>query len=55
MIEIPISWCGELERAEADIVQRLVIDAVRFVSVFHQLMHRERGVVGLHHRVGHFG
>ena len=40
---------------EADVVERLVVDAEGLVRVLHQLVDGERGVVGLHHRVGHLG
>ena len=36
---------------EADIVQGLVVDGVSFVSVLHQLVHREGGIVRLHNGV----
>ena len=39
VIQIAISGRRQLQRSEANVVQGLVIDAVRFVSVFHQLMH----------------
>ena len=37
---------------EADIVEGLVVDAVGFVGVLHQLVHRQGRVVWLHHSVG---
>ena len=39
VIQVAVSGRRQLERAEANVVQGLVVDAVRFVSVFHQLMH----------------
>ena len=38
---------------EADVVERLVVDTECLVSVLHQLVDREGGVVGLYHRVRH--
>ncbi|EZA57341.1 hypothetical protein X777_02592 [Ooceraea biroi] len=40
MIEITVARVGNLQRAEADIVQSLVIDAISLVGVLHQLVHR---------------
>ena len=40
---------------EADVVESLVVDAEALVSVLHQLVDGEGGVVGLHHGVGHLG
>lgn len=51
MVEIPVSGCGELQGAEADVIQRLVIYAEGFIRVLHQLVDRERGVVRLHHGI----
>ena len=55
VVEVAVGGRGQLERAEADVVERLVVDAEGLVRVLHQLVHGERGVVGLHHRVGHLG
>jgi len=51
MIEITISWCGQLESSEADIVKRLVVYAIWLIRVLHQLMHWESAVVRLDHGV----
>ncbi len=55
MIEVAVGGGGELERAEADVVQGLVVNAVGLVRVLHQLVDGEGGVVGLHHGVRHLG
>jgi len=55
MVQISVAGVRHLQGPETDIIQRLVVDAVRLVCVFHQLMDRQGGVVGFHHRVGHFG
>ena len=52
MVEVAIGGGGQLQGAEADVVQRLVVDAESLISVLNQLVHREGGVVGLHHSVG---
>ncbi len=54
MVEVAIGGRGQLESAEADVVERLVVDAVSLVRVLHQLVHGERRVVGLDDGVGHF-
>ena len=38
---------------ETDVIEGLVVDAEGLVGVLHQLVHRQRRVVRLHHRVGH--
>lgn len=53
MVQITISGCGEFERAEANVVQSFIIDAVGLVCILYQLMDRQSGVVGLHHGVRH--
>ena len=45
----------ELQGAEADVVQGLVIEDHALVGVLNELMHGEGGVVGLHDGVGHLG
>jgi len=55
MVEITIGGVGKLEGTETDVVQRLVVDAVRLVCVLHQLVDREGGIVGLDDGVRHLG
>ena len=55
MVEVTVGWSGQLEGSEADVVESLVVDAVGLVSVLHQLVHGEGGVVGLHHGVRDLG
>ena len=40
VVEISVGRGGELEGAEADIIQGLVIDTEGFIGVFHELMNR---------------
>lgn len=47
MVQIAIGGRSELQRSETDIVERFVIDAERFVGVFHQLMNGQGGIVWL--------
>ena len=53
MVEVAEGGRGQLERAEADVVQRLVVQDHALVRVLHQLVHGQGGVVGLHHGVRH--
>ena len=55
VVEVAERGRGELEGAEADVVQGLVVKHHALVGVLDQLVHGQRGVVGLHHRVGHLG
>ena len=47
MVEIAIRWCREFEGPEADIVERLVVNAESLVRVLHKLVDGEGGIVGL--------
>lgn len=53
VIEIAVSRRGQFKGPEADVVERLVVYAIRLVRVLYQLMHREGAVVGLDHGVGY--
>ena len=53
MVEVTIGWGGQLQGAEADVIEGLIVNAVCLVRVLDQLVHRESGIVGLHHSVGH--
>ena len=48
VVEVSIGGGSEFERAEADVVESLVVDAVGLVCVLHQLVHRQSGVVWFH-------
>ena len=45
MVQVAISWGGQFQSSEADVVERFVVDAVCFVGVFDKLVNRERSVV----------
>ena len=47
MVKITVSWGGELEGSEADIVKGFVINAHDLIGILDELMHREGGVVWL--------
>lgn len=53
MVEVSICGRGELQRAEADVIEGLIINAVGLIRVLNQLMHRQGGVVRLHHCIRH--
>ena len=52
MVEVAIGGVRQLQGAEADVVQRLVVDAEGLVGVLDQLVDGEGGVVG-HLGTGH--
>ena len=51
MVEIPIGRRGQLECPEADVIERFVVNAEGFISVLHQLMNRQGGIIWLHNSV----
>ncbi len=53
MVEVAICRGGEFKRAEADVIEGLVVNTEGFVCVFNQLMDGEGCIVRLHHSVGH--
>jgi hypothetical protein len=53
VVKITEGWRRQLERAEADVVQGLVIEHHALVGVLNKLMHGEGGVVWLDDSVGH--
>lgn len=53
MIQIAISGRGELQRAEADVIKRLVVNAERLIRILHQLVYGERCIVRLHDGIGY--
>merc|ERR1711966_108213 len=55
MVQVTVSWGGELEGTEADVIESLVIHAHTLVGVLDQLVDGEGGVVWLDDGVGHLG
>lgn len=55
VVQVTIGGGGQLQSAEANIVQGLVVNAEGLVRVFHKLVHRQSGVVWFNDRVGHLG
>mmetsp|Transcript_43691 Transcript_43691/g.64125 ORF Transcript_43691/g.64125 Transcript_43691/m.64125 type:complete len:246 (+) Transcript_43691:285-1022(+) len=53
VVKIAEGGGGQLQGTEANIVQSLVVNAKHLVGVLDKLVHRERGVVRLHHSVRH--
>ena len=51
MVEITVRWCGQFECAEADVVQSLVVDTVRFICVLNKLVDGQCGVIRLNNCV----
>merc|ERR1740115_437698 len=52
VVQITIGWCCELQGAEADVIEGLVIQQHALIGVLNQLMERQHGVVWLHHGIG---
>lgn len=52
MVKITIGRGRELQGAEANLIQRLVIDAEGLVGVLDELMHGEGGVIRLDDSIG---
>ncbi len=55
VVQVTEGGGGQLQGAEADVVQGLVVDAHGLVGVLDQLVDGESGVVGLDDGVGHLG
>ena len=55
MVQVTVAGIGELEGAEADVVEGLVVDAKGGIRVLDQLVHGEGGIVWLDDRVGDLG
>ena len=55
VVEVAVSGGGQLERAEADVVQGLVVHDHALVGVLHELVDGQGGVVGLDDGVRHLG
>ncbi len=53
VVQVTVGWGGELQGAEADIVQGLVIQSKALISVLDQLVDREGGVVRLNDGIRH--
>ena len=51
VVQDAVVGSGQLQRAEANVVESLIVNAEGLVGVLHQLVHGQRGVVRLHHRI----
>lgn len=49
--EVPVGGHSQLEGAEADVIDGLVVDARGLIGVLHQLVDEQHGTVGLHYCV----
>lgn len=54
VVEVPVGRRGEFQRAEADVVEGLVVNAEGFICVLQKLVDRQGGVVWLHYGVRDF-
>ena len=55
VVQIAVRGGGELEGAEAYVIQGLVVQGEALVGILHQLVDGEGGVVGLDDGIGHLG
>ena len=55
VVQVTVGGGGQLQGAEADVVQGLVVDNHDLIGVLNELVHGEGGVVGLDDGVGHLG
>ncbi len=55
VVEVTIGGGAQLQRAEADVVESLIVNAERLVGVLNQLVDGEGGIVWLDNGVGHLG
>ena len=53
MVQVAVSGGSELQGAEADVVESLVVQGEALVGVLHELVDGESGIVGLHHGIRH--
>ena len=51
MVEVTVCGSGQLECSEADVIESLVVNAKSLISVLHQMVYGECGIVRLYHRV----
>ena len=51
MVQVIVGRSGQLESAETDLVQRLIVNAKGFIGVLNELVDRECGIVGLNNSV----
>ena len=51
VVEVSVGRSGQLECAETDVVQSLVVNAVSFVRVLNQLMNGQRCIVRLNNGI----
>ena len=55
VVQVAISRGGELQGAEANVVQSFIVNAKSFVGVLDELMNREGGIVGFDNGVRDLG
>ena len=53
VVEVAKGGHGHLQRAEADVIQRLIVQHHALVRILDQLVHGQRRIVWLYHCIGH--
>lgn len=51
VVQVAVGRGGQLEGSEANVVERLIVNAVSLVGVFEEHVNRKCGVVRLHHSI----
>ncbi len=51
MVQVTISWGGQLQGSEADIIQSFVINDHNLISVLNELMDGKGGIVWLNNGI----
>mmetsp|Transcript_23416 Transcript_23416/g.48171 ORF Transcript_23416/g.48171 Transcript_23416/m.48171 type:complete len:309 (+) Transcript_23416:590-1516(+) len=55
MVQVAVGWRRQLQRSEANVVERFVVQQEGLIGVLHELVKAQDGIVRLHHRVGDLG
>ena len=54
MVQVTVRGRGQLQCTEADVIERLIVNAVCLICVLNKLVNREGGIVGLNNGVRYF-
>lgn len=55
VVQVAVGRGGQLQSTETDIVKGFVVNAVRLISVFYELVNGQSGIVGFDDGIRHFG
>lgn len=54
MIQVSISRRSQLQSSETDVIESFIVNAEGLIRIFHQLVDRQSGIVGLHNCIRYF-